>query len=143
MVLALTLVVDSNILFAAMIKGGANAKLLLSDRLSLIAPERLFEEFKKYEEILLKKTHRSKEEFEKFLEVLQEKIEVIPKDEFEPWLEEAKEKSPINDFPFTTLAKACNCAVWSNDKELKEFMLRSGFVEVLSTKEVLERLELR
>lgn len=143
MVLALTLVVDSNILFAATIKEGVNAKLLLSDRLYLIAPERLFEEFKKYEEILLKKTHRSKEEIEKFLEILQEKIEVIPKAEFEPWLEEAKEQSPINDFPFTALAKACNCAVWSNDKELKEFMLRTGFVEVLSTKDVLERLELR
>ena len=45
-VLALTLVVDSNILFAATIKNGDNAKLLLSDRIYLIAPERLFEELK-------------------------------------------------------------------------------------------------
>jgi predicted nucleic acid-binding protein len=87
MVLVLTLVVDSNILFAAAIKEGSNARLLLSDRLRLIAPERLFEEFTKYRELLLSKTHRSSEEFEKFLEILEEKIEVLPKVEFEFWLE--------------------------------------------------------
>lgn len=143
MVLALTLVVDSNILFAATIKEGDNAKLLLSDRLYLIAPERLFEEFKDNREFLLKKTHRSEEEFVKFLEILEERIEVIPKAEFEPWIKEAKEKSPVDDFPFTALAKAYGIPVWSNDKELKEFMERTGFVEVLNTGKVLERLGLR
>lgn len=143
MVLALTLVVDSNILFASVIKEGDNARLLLSDRLKLLAPERLLEEFKEYKEELLKKTHRTKEEFEKSLEILEERIEIIPRVEFEPWLEEAKKKSPTDDFPFTALAKAYNCAVWSNDKELKEFMERTGFVEVLNTKGVLEKLGLR
>jgi len=141
-VLALTLVVDSNILFAAAIREGSNATLLLSDRLQLIAPEWIFEEFKKYEELLLKKTHRTNGEFERFLEVLGQKIEVIAETEFKPWLEEAKEKSPANDFPFTALAKAYNCPVWSEDKELKEFTKRNGFAEVLTTKEVLKKLEL-
>lgn len=143
MVLALTLVIDSNILFAAAIKKGYNAMLLLSDRLNLIAPEMLFEEFTKYKELLLSKTHRSGEDFENFLEILEEKIEVIPKAEFESWLEEAKKKSPVNDFPFTALAKAYGVPVWSNDKELKKFMKRTGFVEVLNTKDVIERLGLR
>lgn len=143
MVLALTLVVDSNILFSATIKEGDNAGLLLSDRLFLIAPERLFEEFKRYREFLLMKTHRSEEEFEGFLEILAERIKIIPRVEFEPWLEEAEEKSPVDDFPFTALAKAYGVPVWSNDRELKESMKRTGFIEVLNTKGVLEKLGLR
>ena len=143
MVLSLTLVVDSNILFAAAIKDGENARLLLSDKLCLLAPERLFEEFKKYEKLLVSKTHRSKEGFERFVEIIEEKIEVIPKSEFMPWLEEAEKKSSPDDFPFTALAKAYNCAVWSNDKELAEFMKRTGFAEVLNTGEVLDALGLR
>lgn len=142
MVLSLTLVVDSNILFAAAIRDGNNAHLLLSDRLRLIAPEWLFEEFRKYEGLLLEKTHRSTEEFERFIGILEEKIEVIPETEFNRWKKEAAEKSPPNDFPFAALAKAYDCPLWSEDKELKELMKKTGFVKVLTTKEVLEKLEL-
>src|SRR3989338_7993769 len=119
MVLALTLIVDSNILFASVIKDGVNAKLILSDRLHLIAPEKLFEEFERNRAVLVKRTHRAVEEFEKFLNVLEERIEVIPKSEFKPWLKEAKKKSPANDFPFTALAKAYGCSLWSNDRKIK------------------------
>jgi predicted nucleic acid-binding protein len=57
------LVVDANILFAALIKEGSTAELLISDKLQLFAPEFLFTEFAKYEEFILKKTHRSDAEF--------------------------------------------------------------------------------
>lgn len=143
MALKLRLVLDSNILFAAAIKEGTTARLLLSDRLDLIAPERLFVEFRKRKELLLKKTRRTPQEFEKFVEILEERIQVVPKVEFESWLPEAKEKSPANDFPFTALSKAYGVPVWSNDKKVKEFMKRTGFVEVLNTREVLEKLRLR
>lgn len=142
MALALTLVVDSNILFAAAIRDGDNAKLLLSDRLRLIAPEWLFEEFRKYKPLLLEKTHRSSEEFGRFLAILEEKIEVIPENEFKPWIEHAKANSPENDFSFTALAKAYECPVWSNDRGLKESMEKTRFARVLNTKEVLDKLEL-
>lgn len=142
MVLSLTLVVDANVLFAAIIRDGDTANLLLSDRLRLIAPEWLFEELRKDKELLLDKTHRSGEEFERFLEILEEKIEIVPEAEFRRWIEEAKEKSPPNDFPFAALAKAYDCPVWSNDRELKEKMEKAGFAKVMNTKEVLEKLEL-
>ena len=54
------LVVDANILFAALIKEGVTAELLISDKLQLFAPKYLFEEFSKYEQLILNKTHRSK-----------------------------------------------------------------------------------
>ena len=55
------LVIDANILFATLIKNSLTAKLLLNDKLKFYAPEFLFEEFAKYEDYLLNKTHRTKE----------------------------------------------------------------------------------
>jgi len=53
------LVIDANILFAALIKEGSTAELLISDKIQLFAPEFLFKEFSKYKNLILKKTHRS------------------------------------------------------------------------------------
>ena len=81
------LVVDSNILFAPLIKEGSNAELLISDKLQLFAPGFLFTEFAKYEELILKKTHRSSKEFNQFLDLLQEQITIIPKKETSPFID--------------------------------------------------------
>ncbi len=51
----MNLVVDANILFAALIKEGTTAGLMVSDKLHLFAPQFLLEEFVKYEELILKK----------------------------------------------------------------------------------------
>ncbi len=55
--MTLKLVIDANILFAALIKGGLTAELIISDELQLFAPEFLLEEFSKYQDIILEKTH--------------------------------------------------------------------------------------
>lgn len=142
MVIRLTLVVNSNILFAATIKNGMTAEILLSHRLSLVAPEWLFIEFKKYRALLLERTHRTEAEFEKFVEIMEDRIKLVPRSEFKPWIEKAKNISPPNDFPFTALAKAYEVPVWSNDKELKRSMERTGFIKVLNTSEVIKKLGL-
>ena len=142
MVLKLRLVIDSNILFSALIKKGITSKLILSERLELFAPEKLLEEFEKYKEYILSKTHRSEEDFERFLSIIESRIEIIPRAEFEEFLEEAKKVCNLDDFPFVALAKALDCAVWSNDKDLKKFSEETKYVEVLTTKEILERLRI-
>jgi len=48
------LIVDANILFAALIKEGSTAELLISDKLQLFAPEFLFAEFAKYKDLILR-----------------------------------------------------------------------------------------
>ena len=88
------LVVDANIVFAALIKEGSTAELLISDKLQLFAPEFLFAEFVKYKELILKKTHRSREEFNQFLELLKEQITIIPKKEIIPFIDKAEKISP-------------------------------------------------
>jgi len=134
------LVVDANILFAALIKEGSTAELLISDKLHLFAPEFLFEEFSKYEELILKKTHRSNEEFNQFLDLLKDQITIVPKKEITPFIDKAEKISPDpKDTIYLALALALKSNVWSNDKKLKEGQNK---INVLSTEELIEKTNL-
>ena len=134
------LVVDANILFAALINEGSTAELLISDKLQLFAPEFLFEEFSKYEELILKKTHRSNEDFNQFLELLKDQITIVPKKEITPFIDKAEKISPDpKDTIYLALALALKSNVWSNDKKLKEGQSK---VNVLSTEELIEKTNL-
>jgi predicted nucleic acid-binding protein len=132
------LVIDANILFASLIKDSGTAGLLFVDRLHLFAPEFLFEEFSKYEDQILKKTRRSKRDFKKFLKVLRRRIKVVPKEDFERYLEKAELASPDpKDVPYIALALYLNASIWSNDKALK----KQNLVRIYDTKEIFEMLE--
>lgn len=131
------LIVDANILFAALIKEGSTAELLISDKLQLFAPEFLFTEFAKYEELILKKTHRSHEEFNQFLDLLKEQITVIPKKEIIPFTNKAEKISPDpKDTVYLALAIAIKSSIWSNDKKLKKGQEE---IPVFSTEELIEK----
>jgi len=131
------LVVDANILFAALIKEGSTAELLISDKLQLFAPEFLFTEFAKYEEPILKKTHRSREEFTQFFDLLKEQITIIPKKEIIPFIDKAEKISPDpKDTVHLALAFALKSNIWSNDKKLKQGQEE---VTVFSTEELIEK----
>lgn len=129
------LVVDANIIFAALIKDGATIEILLETNDHLFAPEFLFEEILKYKKELLIKTKRTSDEFDEIFNILEQKISIIPKEDYEPLLEKASEISPDqNDIVYFALALKINAAIWSNDKKLKE----QNRVKVYSTKELLE-----
>jgi len=53
------LVIDANILFAALIKNSKTAELIIEKQITLLAPEFLIEEFGKYRRVILKKMHRT------------------------------------------------------------------------------------
>jgi predicted nucleic acid-binding protein len=128
------LVVDANIIFAALVKDGLTIDLLLEPELHLFAPEFLFTEILKYKEELMKKTNRPEEDFNEIFEVLRQKITIIPKEEFESFLEEAHSICPDeNDAVYFALVLRLNIAIWSNDKKLKE----QNTVRIYSTKDLL------
>ena len=131
------LVIDAIVLFAALIKEGSTAELLISDKLQLFAPEFLFTEFVKYKEIILKKTHRSLEEFDQFFDILKEQITVIPKNEIIPFMDKAEKISPDpKDIVYLALAFALKAYLWSNDKKLKK---DQNVITVFSTEELIEK----
>lgn len=133
------LVVDANVLFAALIREGLTSELLLSNRLQLYAPEFLLTEFEKYENYILKKTSRNHNDFLEFLNIVKRRIIFIDREEILPFLEIGIKITPDpKDVPYISLALAINSKIWSNDKELKK---NQSQIEVLSTEELLKFLD--
>jgi predicted nucleic acid-binding protein len=115
------LVVDANILFAALIKDGATAGLLYLDDLHLFAPEFLLDEFAKYKELIGEKTSRSSEDFNKVLKVFSNRIYFVPREEIDVFMNSAKGISPDpDDAVYFAVALRVGASIWSNDSRLKD-----------------------
>ncbi len=131
------LVIDANILFSSLIKNSVTTELLFEEDLVLSTPEFIINEFFKYEGLILRKTKRTKIQFIEIMHMLKEVITVVPEEEYSKFMEEAKTISPDEkDIAYIALALKLNCAVWSNDKKLKE----QDKVKVYSTSEIIEMI---
>ena len=127
------LVIDANILFAALIKKNGTSELLFKHK--LYAPEFIFEEFRKYKDELKGKTHRSEEDFNELFDIFERTVILIPKEEINPFLDKAEKISPDQkDTVYLALAMKLNCAIWSNDKPLKE---KQKEIKIFSTTELI------
>lgn len=134
----MNLIIDANILFASLIKEGKTIEILLSPFFNFYAPEFLFEEFERYEKEILRKTHRNEEDFLEIFEKLKEMITIIPREDYKEKASLAEEISPDEkDFDYFALALKLNCAIWSNDRKLKE----QNRVKVYTTEELVELLK--
>jgi predicted nucleic acid-binding protein len=128
------LVVDANIFFSALIRSGKTEDLFFEPSLHLFVPEFIFEEFAKYKELIIRKTNRTESEFDYFLEILKKRVDIIPNEETEKFIAKAKLVCPDEkDVDYFAIAMKLNCALWSNDKELKN----QQSVTIYSTSELL------
>ena len=115
------LVVDANILFAALIKNSLTAELMFNSDFQLYTCEFIIDEFFKYEKEIIKKTHRTREEFITVMHQLKDIITIIPKEEYSKQMIEAANFSPDpKDTMYFALAMKLNASIWSNDDRLKE-----------------------
>lgn len=129
------LVVDANVLFAALIKRGITYKAIFSDKLNLITPDFVIEEYNGHREEILSKSGLSEKELELLLEILKGQIEIISSYDFVDKISEADVTSPDpNDVHYFALALKFNFSIWSNDKKMK----KQNKVKVFNTKEILE-----
>lgn len=128
------LVVDANVVFAALIKDSVSYHLLFNEKYHLFAPEYIFTEFEKHKNELLDKTGRTTEEFFHLLTILKRRIILVPLEELTSYVEEAEEITPDpEDIAYFALALRLHCAIWSNDKKLKQ----QSKVEIYSTHELV------
>ena len=115
------LVVDANIIFAALIKNNFSHHLLFSGNFRLFTPEYMFTELEQHKEEILQKTDRTTEEFLRMVEILKRRIILVPLEELIPYVKEAEKITPDpDDMAYFALALKLDCAIWSNDKKLKE-----------------------
>ena len=115
------LVIDANVVFSALIKDSFTYNLLFNDTFHLFTPEYIFTELEKHKEELMNKTERTTGEFLRLVETLKRRIVIVPLEELIPFIEEAETLTPDpDDMAYFALALKLNCAIWSNDKKLKE-----------------------
>ncbi|MBI4919626.1 PIN domain-containing protein [archaeon] len=128
------LIVDANILFAALIKNSFSHQLLFSGKLHLYTSEFIFRELEKHKDELLKKTSRTVEDFYRVLAIFERRVIIVPLEELVEFVQEAEKISPDpDDMIYFALALKLNCAIWSEDKKLK----KQDQVKVYNTTEIL------
>lgn len=135
------LVVDANVIFAALIKEGTSYELLFEEQFNFSTPDYILSEFEEHKEEILKKTGKTKEEMQILLDVLKRNIKIFQLEELVPYLKDAEEISPDpDDVAYIALALKLKCPIWSNDKSLKQ---KQDAVEVYSTDELMKRINLK
>jgi len=117
------LVLDSNIIFSALIKKSTTRNIILSDFFDLYAPEYVFTEITKHKGLLLRKSKMNEKDFDALLLLLQKHIHLISKDNYNKNMAQAEDilrNIDITDSPFLALALGLNCSIWSNDGHFQQ-----------------------
>jgi predicted nucleic acid-binding protein len=116
---------------------GITYDLIFNENINLFAPQFLNDEINKYKSEIMKKSGLCNEELELFFSLLINQIEYVPKSEFLEYFSEAKKISPDkNDFLYFALALKLKCAIWSNDKKLKN----QNKIKIFNTNELINKL---
>ncbi len=135
------LVLDSNVIFSALIRKSTTRNIILSDVFDLHAPEYIFAEITKHKELLLRKSKITEGDFNALLLLLQKHVHFVSKENYIEKMAKAEDilrEIDITDSPFLALAMALNCSIWSNDGHFKQ----QDQVGVYTTKELTNTIDL-
>jgi predicted nucleic acid-binding protein len=137
----MNIIVDTNILFAALIKNSTTRDMILDYDGSFLCPTVLILEFEKYKNSLIQKSGLSKSELDELFGLLMKKIFIVSSEYLFPYASKASEiVSDIDkdDIPFIACALAYpNSILWSNDSALK----KQKVVKVMDTEEIMTILK--
>ena len=128
------LVVDTNRIIASLIKNSLSRRIINHPFLEFITPDYTLQELSDYETMIRKKAKLTHEEFGLLLSFIFEKITIIPKEEYEDFLDAAKTLiDDIDDVPFIALSLAIKVdGIWTDDTH---FQTQKQFT-VFRTKEL-------
>ena len=131
------LVIDANIVLAALMKPSKTQELIYSKKLELITPDFCLKETKKYSKLIVQKSGKTKEQIELAIELIFSEIQLIPKKEYSKnkklALQHLKDEK---DWPFLALAITKNTPIWSNDKHLINQTIAKNY----TTKQLIEKI---
>lgn len=117
------IIIDSNVLFSAIIKDSITRKMILEYDGLFLFPEFIFKEISKHQEELCAKSRMGEQEFCQLLQIILEKVEIVPEKALIPYKNESLElvaDIDPDDAPFIACALAyLGSILWSNDRRLK------------------------
>ncbi|HIH16847.1 MAG TPA: PIN domain-containing protein [Candidatus Diapherotrites archaeon] len=134
----MNIVIDSNVLFAALIKDSTTRRLILEFDGFFLFPSYIFDEMEKHRSELLQKSGMTAKEFETLLQLILAKVLIVPAEAFKPHAKEALKIVGSID-PDDSAFFACALAypgsvIWSDDKRLK----KQSKIGVLHTVEIVD-----
>ena len=134
------LVADTNIVIAAVLRPGITRGLVFYPGFRLYSPKQMVSEIEAHQEELVRKSQLAEDVYEEILNTVLSSITLVSEPDYLEFEELARVVSPDHDdWAFFAVALQRNCAIWSNEKRLKN----QKKVEVYNTEELLELLKRR
>jgi len=134
------IVIDSNILFSALIKNSTTRTIILMHEEKFLFPDYIFQELEKHKQLIFKKSELPEKEFNALMQEILSKVTVIPnitcssfKDKATQLVKDIDEEDV--QFVAGTLANP-GSILWSDDKKLKQIKE----ITVLNTAEIISLL---
>ena len=129
------IVIDSNVLFSALIKDSTTRRLIIEHEEPFLFPEYVFVEFERHKDLLVRKSKLSRASFDALVSILVSCVTIVSHEAIEPYLPRAHRIIDAID-PDDAIFIACVLAhpgsvLWSDDSRLKQQ------VTVISTNELL------
>lgn len=122
------LIVDTNIILAALLKPSVTQRLLLSPSFEFFSAEYCIEEIENHFPEIAKKMGKTPSEIRPALNVLLTKIILLPKEEYAEFETKTRAVLPDpDDWPFLAVALKLDCPIWTSDKHFKAQKLCKSF----------------
>ncbi len=137
----MNLVIDANILIAALLKDSKMRELIVNSSNKLLVPEVHFQEIEEHKEELLEKSGLSKEDFDILLAKLSEYFTIVKSETVLYCLKEAEEligKIDKDDVLIIAASLAHDsCPIWSDDKHFKQ----QKKIKIWKTEDIIRIIE--
>ena len=118
------LVLDTNILIAALIKASLTREIFFAHSFEFLLPEYALEEVRRHHQKIARYAGLTPHEVDLLLSLLLESVTVVPMERILPHLQEAEVmigSVDRDDVPFVALALAVeNDGIWSNDRAFEQ-----------------------
>jgi predicted nucleic acid-binding protein len=134
------LVIDTNIIFSALIKDSITRRILLISKYDFFIPEYVFIEIQRHSNEIMKKSGYDQDDFDTMLDTLISNVNVIPTEEFKEYIPKAfKIMKDIDEDDTSFLALALMIkgdGIWSNDPHFD----KQNDIKVWKTKDIVKIL---
>ena len=135
------LIIDTNILFAALLKESTTRRFLIDSPFMLYAPETLVTEIHKYEDEIVRRSGLSKKDFEQLFALITENIVIRKQESYQDKMDEAEQligHLDKGDVPFIALALSIrNDGIWT---ENVNHFKQQNKIRVWTTRDIISQI---
>jgi predicted nucleic acid-binding protein len=139
------IVIDSNKIISAVVSKGIVRRIVIFSGINFYAPKELVEEIKKHREEICKRIGLKTEFFNFILEeLILPKLNIVEESKYANKISEAytiSKEFDEKDTPFIALALKLKVPIWTNDKSMIEYGIKSQAYLAVDTETLIKALK--